>query len=295
MEKKLKSFMNIKILGIASLLCAGFSLQASTTLTMGATNGTGLTDGSDYVSPYTGYLANYGGGTTGISLYCDDAADSISPPSSYTAYVTALANAGNTPNPTTRFASATGATDTTGTVLANDGFTGALPTGVNLYEDLAWLYTQMAGYLANNTGGTSNGVDVTGLQEAAWDLTSNGGPQGASTHAKEWLSLVKLYGGTSGTNPVTGTQGTASDGVKLSVYQANYSNWVVITDTVTAGCVKGGGAGCTGSVGQEFLASIGSSAVTTAASATPEPATFGLFGCALIFGGMIARRRRASK
>lgn len=281
--------MKNKFLGVAGLLLAGVSLQASTTLTMSNPLITsGLTDGNESVSPYTGYLANYGSGSTAISLYCDDAADTISPPSTYTADVTAITAAGNGSN--TRFGSATGASDASGSVLAKDGVTGALPTGVNLYEDLAWLYTQMAGY---NTNNASDHADIIGMQEAAWDLTSTVGPQSYSTQAAEWVNLALKYAAsdpTSGTKESITVNGTTTS---LTVYQANYANWVVITPVSAVGCTAGGGTGCSTSnqVGQEFLANIGTG-VVTGGSAAPEPATFGLFGSALLFGGMIARRRR---
>ncbi len=281
--------MKIQFLGVAGLLLAGISLQASTTLTMSNPLVTsGLSDGSDAVSPYTGYLANYGNGTTAINLYCDDAADTIAPPNSYTADVTAVTAAGLGSN--TRFGSATGASDATGSVLNKDGITGALPTGVNLYEDLAWLYTQMAGYKANNASDTA---DYIGMQEAAWDLTSTVGPQDYTTQAAEWVNLALKY---AASNPTTGTQESVTVGsttTKLTVYQANYANWVVITPVSAVGCTAGGGTGCSTSnqVGQEFLANIGTGSVT-GGSATPEPATFGLFGSALLFGGILARRRR---
>jgi hypothetical protein len=79
------------------------------------------------------------------------------------------------------------------------------------------------------------------------------------------------------------------------------SDWFIVTAESSAGCTIGsnGSTGCTpgtagtGSVTQEFLAySSGGMVVTTQnISAAPEPASFILFGSALLVGVAVGRRR----
>jgi hypothetical protein len=279
--------MKMRLVGVASLLFVAFSMQASTTLTMTG-YGSGLSDNGVLISPYTGNLSVAGTSYNGINLYCDDAIDAAgSKNAAYTVNVTTLTS-GNLSD--TRFGTNTSATISGNspqgkgpTELAAAGFS-TPPVGTALYEDLAWLYTQMMQ--------TSNNTQLTGLQEAAWDLTSNSGPQGQSSAAEQWLALLKTLD-TSTLQTKTGTL----NGVNY--IGATFGDWLIIDDTSAAGQYKGGGtSSCnTGDGCQEFLAyfSGGSGTVGGGSGGTPEPATFGLFGSALLFGIVYARRRRASK
>jgi hypothetical protein len=111
------------------------------------------------------------------------------------------------------------------------------------------------------------------------------GISGVNAAALSWLNILK--GLTLSTMQVNGAGYTG----------VTFANWDVIDDTSAAGkSTGGGGPTCnTGAGCQEFLAYTGGTTIVTTNVVAPEPATFGVFGSALLFGAMIARRRRASK
>jgi hypothetical protein len=268
-----------RVWGLAGLLCAGVSLQAATTLSI-TNDGT---NGNAVISPYTGTLIEGSNTITGVKLFCDDALD-YSPTAPSTAYNVVVSSITGSLS-STRFGSAAAAGTSSG--ITPSGFT--MPTGTTLYDELAWIYTQMMA--------TSVLSSQEALQVAAWSLTA---PE------TNWLSPAKGVAGISGVDSAAQGWLTTLKGLTLTTMQVNgsgytgvtFSNWDVIDDTSAAGkATGGGGPSCnTGAGCQEFLAYTGGTGiVTTNTAGTPEPATFGLFGSALLFGAMVARRRRASK
>jgi len=241
--------IRLGMIAIAGLLVAGSSLQATTsTLYLSSSSPTGFVPG-----PYNGTL-----GGVSVELFCDDAIDTAPIGGSWAVDTTTIANA--TSN--TRFGE-----QTTNTAGSN------LPTGVALYEELAWLFTQLAAQ--------SNATVAQGIQDAAWDLTSTGGP--ANTDAAIWLTAAKAdYNLTSGIAKVS------VDSTSIAVLDPSWTNWMILTDPAAVNKPGGGDVGK-----QEFLAYYNTtgSGGPSQPSATPEPATFGLFGSGLLVAGMFLRRK----
>jgi hypothetical protein len=78
-------------------------------------------------------------------------------------------------------------------------------------------------------------------------------------------------------------------GATVTLQSVNLNDWFVI-DAAT----DGGSTDSAGTTWQEYLSySSGGSGLGGGGSATPEPATFGLLGSALLFGGLFLRRRSA--
>ncbi len=133
------------ILLIAALfVCASASFAQTTSMYLSGTgdNATLYDGGSGvYVDPYTATV----GGVSGVSVICDDWSDNSYVGESWTADVTTLAslNAGTN---------------------SNAPLFGTSPTNVTLYNELAWLGTQL---LANPT----NYANQVAVSFALWELT----------------------------------------------------------------------------------------------------------------------------
>lgn len=232
-------------------------------------------------SPYTGTLSG-----TAVQLFCDDAVDNATIGSSWSVYSTSLAAS----NSNTRFGE-----DSTAPGYAT-AFTDAgvpAPTGTTLYDELAWLFTQ----LVNNS---SNSTIVTSIQNAAWDLTSatcetdaqgtctgSGNPQLATN------TLVWIAAAANDWNKTSGIAALSVDGTTASIVNPNYSDWMILTAPAAVNDPTGG------SGQQEMLAYYtstgdGATSQTQTQSATPEPATFCLFGLAFC-GLAIYNRKRLAK
>jgi hypothetical protein len=234
---------------------------AASTLYLSDSTPDGFTPG-----PYQGTLDG-----VGVQLYCDDAIDTAPIGGSWTVDVTSIAN--STSN--TRFGEAT-TNDWASTSDFPAGTTQAqLPTGIALYQELAWLFTQLATQ--------TNPTIKQGIQDAAWDLTSTGGPTDDVADAKIWIAAaVNDYNKTSGIAPVS------VDGTSVTVINPAYSNWLILTDPDSVNKPTGGG-------NQEFLAYYNTSSPGDPPSAAPEPASFGLLGGGLLaFGTFATRKRRAA-
>jgi hypothetical protein len=238
------------IITLIGALAACASLQASNIVYLSSSTPSGFTAG-----PYSGTLNGIG-----IELFCDDAVDNAPIGGSWTVDVTSIAGA--TSN--TRFGEQT--TNVAGATL---------PTGTALYEELAWLYTQLA-----NT--TPNSSYALGVQTAAWDLTSTDDPNDGAD-AKIWMAAAQAdYNKTSGIPAVT------VDSTIVTIVDPTYSNWMILTPPAGINDPTGG------SGNQEFLSYYDSTG-SGGHSPTPEPATFGLAGVGLLAGGLFGRRRRRAK
>ncbi len=282
----------ILIAFIVGAFALSVSLQAGSTTNLDfntQSNSPGLIyDGPYGISPYTGTV----GGLT-VTLYCDDFNDNINyGQQNITAYSTALPTTTNAAfQADTRYA------------VANPTTAGAgYPAGTQLYEEMAWLATQM-----QNTTGTNATYNDIAIQEAIWTLTDD----------------KNVNDGQSPQNQTTTGTGTRSDAGVQQSYLAwiadaaadydhtnvsGYANlvtadWSIITAVGSAGCTIGsnGSTGCTpgtagtGAVTQEFLAYSPTVGQNGSQTATPEPASWILIGSGLLAGGLIGRRRVNTK
>jgi hypothetical protein len=217
------------------------------------------------ISPYSGSLSTTVGSvttTTAITLYCDDVNNNAPVNTWWNVNISQVTgNLGETRYGSSNPAGSSG--DLPGTSIP-------IPTGSTLYEEEAWLYTQMM----DLTGSQKSSTNVTALQEAAWELTSNGESSAEETNASPWLTAAYNAVANNGRN------GASVNGVTLQT--ATYSDWFVLTDTAAAGN--------SGSVGnQELLAYYSSgSPQTTQNSPVPEPPT-----CWLLAAGSILMFARA--
>ncbi len=240
----------------------GAALPASaSTLYLSDSTPAGFTPG-----PYQGTLDG-----VGVQLFCDDAIDTAPIGGSWTVDVTSIAN--STSN--TRFGEAT-TNNWTSTSYFPPGTTQAqLPTGAMLYQELAWLFTQLATQ--------TNPTIKQGIQDAAWDLTSTGAPSDDLADAKIWIAAaVNDYSKTSGISPIS------VDGTSVVIVNPAYGNWMILTDVNSINKPTGGG-------NQEFLAYYNTTNPGDPPSAAPEPASFGLLGGGLLaFGTFATRKRRAA-
>ena len=227
--------------------------QAATTLSFPNLNNV-LYNGSEPISPYAGSL-----GGQAVTLFCDDFNDAISIPATYQVNITAD-NASNLS--LTRFVST--------------NYNSAYPTGSTLYEEMAWLFTQMM-----QPGQTT--ANQIAIQEAVWHMTaSTPGAVSTTSLSNSGSNLTYLQWITDAGNDYNKTvSGFATP---------NYSSWMILTDVANAS-VKTQGTG-----NQELLAYYTSGSSITSAAATPEPGTIVTLatGLALLAAGLY-RRDRAGK
>jgi hypothetical protein len=217
------------------------------------------------VSPYSGTLNQTMGlntTTTSVTLYCDDANNNAPVGSYWNVNISQVT--GNLSN--TKF-------DTNNPVGGSGNLPGTsipIPTGTTLYEEDAWLYTQMM----NLPNPGSNTATLTAMQEAAWELTSNGETNSEETAASPWLAAAFNAVANNGQN------GSSVNGVALHI--ASYADWYVFTDTASPN-----NSGSTGN--QEFLTFFASGAPTVT---TPEPNSWWLLGNSLLIGLALRLRHR---
>jgi len=295
--------MRTKLTILAGALIFGASVsQAATSylLDFNTVDSSSLVKDSGYaISPYTGTLD----GGSAIQLYCDDFNDSIQfGQQNIQVYKTALTASAADLKADTRY------------YVDNPSSVSSYPSGLTLYEEMAWLATQMQ---------HADTINDKAIQEAIWQLTDASGgntaPNNSSGYhggvttgytgtnsttaqsAAHWIQDAQAY--IAGYNATTGTSSWSS-----SSYYANLvlSDWSVITAVDSAGCTTGsydyhGVHGCTpghagyGSTTQEFLAYIPgtSGANPPPPSGVPEPASFVLIGSGLVAGAIVRRRRNA--
>ncbi|HVW08179.1 MAG TPA: PEP-CTERM sorting domain-containing protein [Bryobacteraceae bacterium] len=287
--------MRTKLTILAGALIFGASMgQAATSYILDfntQSNSPGLVyDGSYAISPYSGTVNG-----TSVNLYCDDFNDTINfGQQNISVYSTALNADSSTLSAQTRYGAANPSSTYT-------------DSGSTLYEEMAWLATQM-----QYTGSTNDKA----IQEAIWQLTdapggssapnnsryNNGsassGDDGTAQSAAKWIQDAQSY-----IDGFNATTGTSSWGYANHYANLDVSDWYIITSVNSAGCTVGndGPKGCSGSTTQEFLAySTGGLSTSTGNQnpppppGVPEPATFGLIGSGLVAGALV-RRRKACK
>jgi hypothetical protein len=198
-----------------------------------------------YLSPYTGTITPTGGQTSTLALYCDDFNDEVTNGQSWSAYVTSVlsSNLSNTLFGTT-----------------NPNTSG--PTGNTLYEEEAYLATQIqTNFAANNLGA------IEAIQDAMWVLTDsptnprNPVPNYNDPTVLNWINLAAA--------DVATYQNTGNSAV-------SYANWYVLSDTNTT------------DPHQEFLFYTANSQIFQ----TPEPATMALAGFGLLAVYFVGARRK---
>jgi hypothetical protein len=221
------------------------------------------------ISPYTGTLSITVGGTTTnspITLYCDDVNNSAPVGTYWNVNISKVT--GNLSD--TRY-------DTSNPTGSSGNLAGTnipIPTGSTLYDEEAWLYTQMM----DLTGAQKSSANITALQEAAWELTSNGESGAEESNASPWLTAAYNAVANNGRN------GSSVNGIALQT--AIYSDWYVFTDTAAANN--------DGAVGNQELLAYSASAlpVTTQSSPVPEPGSFWMPGGSLLIFARVRFRRR---
>jgi len=296
--------MRTKLTILAGALIFGAAMgQAATSYSLDfntQSNSPGLVyDGSYAISPYTGTLNN----GSPIQLYCDDFNDTVQfGQQNIQVYKTALTGSSTDLRNQTRYGA------------DNPSSNAAYPSGLTLYEEMAWLATQM-----QQAGSTNDKA----LQEAIWQLTDaptgstapnntsgyhggvttgySGTTSSTAQSAAHWIQDAMNY--VAGYNSTTNTSSWSNSG-----YYANLvlSDWYVLTAVDSAGCTTGsynhyGIEGCTpghagsGSTTQEFLTYIPttSGANPPPPPSAPEPASFVLIGSGLLGGVSVRRRRKA--
>lgn len=274
-----------KLILTAAIFGASASgLFADTVAYLQSAGPTSQTDGSYAVSPYTGNLGitSYAGSAThntdgsvntgvtsvtggiagGVQLFCDDFPDHAVFGQTWNAQVTGVTSSDSTS--LTRFG-------------ASNPNAFSYPAGTALYEELAWLFNQTA----NNNESAANQIAI---QEAVWHLTDAPGatPTASSTNTGTNLTYLQWITAAAADSTI---QADGKSKVTAGFATATYSQWYVVTadNYKTAGST------------QEFLAYNAAGGITgTTHSASPEPATFALFGGGLLAVGFFARKRKQS-
>jgi len=295
--------MRTKLTILAGALIFGASMsQAATSYLLDFntySNSPGLVyDGSYAISPYSGTIDG-----VQVDLYCVDFNDTIQfGKQNIEVYKTALTASTANLQAQTRYG------------VDNPG-SNSYASGITLYEQMAWLTTQM------QHAGTTNDKAI---QEAIWQLTDAYGGNTAPNNSSNYHGGITTgYSGTSSSsaqsaahwiqdaqnyiasyNATTGTSSWSNAGYYADLV---LSDWYIVTAVDSAGCTTGsydyhGQEGCTpghqgyGSTTQEFLAYLpGTTGSTptppTPPSGVPEPATFVLIGSGLVAGAVVRRRK----
>lgn len=290
--------MRTKLTILAGTLIFGASMgQAATSYLLDFntySNSPGLVyDGGYAISPYNGTIDG-----TPVTLYCDDFNDSIQfGQQNIEVYKTALTASNADLRAQTRYGA------------DNPSSNSSYAYGFTLYEQMAWLATQM------QHAGTTNDKAI---QEAIWQLTDAGWANAPNNSQNYHGGVTTGYSGTTSTtaqsaahwiqdaqnyiasyNTTTGTSGWSNAGYYADLV---LSDWYIVTAVTSAGCTTGsynyhGVEGCTpghsgyGSTTQEFLAYLpGTTGSTPPPSGVPEPATFVLIGSGLVAGAVLRRR-----
>jgi len=248
--------MNKKVLTVLVALGACSAAHASTSFSFQNLNGV-LVSAGEYISPYSGTL-----GGQAVTLFCDDFNDNVPVPSTYNVNITA-------PN----------ASSLSNTRFATTNYNSAYPSGTVLYEEIAWLFTQMM------APGHSQANEI-GIQEAVWHMTSSTPTAVATTSLSNTGSnLTYLQWITDAQNDYNKTVSGFST--------PNDGQWMILTDVANA-TTKTVGTG-----NQELFAYYTANNVptTSGASSTPEPGTITTLaiGMALLVAGLQKRRRAAGQ
>jgi len=183
-----------------------------------------------------------------VALYCDDFNHEVTSGNTWSAYVTSVLSS-----------------DLSNTLYGVTNANPSGPAGNTLYEQQAYLATQIqTHFVANDLG------SIEAIQDAMWVLTdspsnpNNPVPNANSSAVQNWLNLAAA--------DVANYHSTGNSAV-------NYSSWYVLSDANT------------NSPHQEFVFYSANSDIVQ----TPEPATMALVGCGLLavyFAGV--RRKKQS-
>lgn len=234
MRVSLRAITLILVLLAAAATAIADPLTPTTPVTLTGV-GDGSTVGSVYVDPYTATV----GGVSNTSVICDDWSDNSYINESWTANVTNVATAG-----------------TSGTPLFGNNQT--------LYNELAWLATQL---LANPTNPTRQAE----VSFAMWELTY--GANGTSTESPSPSTYLSEYGTAAEQSAVaTLLSEAASEG------GFNSSGWEILTPNTSDPITCSGGP-CPSTPPQEFLVYV------------PEPPAPVLLGAGLATLIFLFRRR----
>ncbi len=248
--------MKSKMLAVAIALSACSLAHGATAFSFPNLNGV-LTAGGEPISPYSGSL-----GGVPVTLFCDDFNDNVPIPANYNVNVTTV-----------------NSSDFSNTRFATTNYNVAYPAGTTLYQQMAWLFTQMM------TSGQTQANQI-GIQEAVWHMTSTT-PAAVST-----ISLANTGSDLSYVQWIAAAQGDYNHSVN-GYATPNYSNWMILTDVANA-TVKTVGTG-----NQELMAyySAGGNSTVVGNTLAPEPGSIALFGIgltALLAGARFRGRRGGS-
>ena len=212
-----------------------------------------LVSAGEYISPYAGTL-----GGTAVTLFCDDFNDDVPVPSTYNVNISAP----NGSLSNTRF--------------GTTNYNAAYPSGTALYEEIAWLFTQMMG-----SGQTQ--ANQIGMQEAVWHMT-------ASTPGS--VSTTSLSNTGSNLTYLQWITDAASDYSKTvnGFATPDYTHWMILSD-VAIQTTKTVGTGYQGLFAY-YTANGTPPIVTTQTGAVPEPGTVSMLtiGLGLMLAGLKKRR-----
>ncbi len=237
---------------LAVLLAVGAcsAAHASTSFSFPNLNGV-LYSAGEPIGPYAGSL-----GGAAVTIFCDDFNDNVPVPTTYNVDVTAA-----------------NATDLSLTRFGSANYNTAYAAGTTLYEQIAWMFTQMV------SPGESQANQIA-IQEAVWHMTSST-PSAVST-----VSLAKTGANLTYLQWITAAQSDYNKTVS-GFTTPNFSNWMILTDVANASTKT------VGTGNQELLAYYTTSGPPTnnSVSSTPEPGTSTMLagGIALVFLG--TRRR----
>jgi len=234
--------------------------------------------GGSPLGPYTGTL----GGQT-VALYCDDFNTHVSPGDSYTVNTTLVSSILASPSSYTNTVRFDG-------TASKDGI--ALPSGTNIYQEVAWLLTQETHYVQPSGSSNQAGTVQDAIQDAIWSLTESDSAStsnanyhanvsGSSNSALNPYLWATLAANSTNLNAVSNSSYTTATG-GITLYAADYTTWEVIDQSNSFLNAANGGVGGTGQY-QEMLTQVASAggSGSGSGSATPEPGTFLLLGGAL--------------
>ena len=193
---------------VLALLAVPFASANSSNVSMHLSGVNGANNGTYYVSPYYGVM-NYGtSNAQNVVLFCDDINNWMSIGATWTANITNLGTAINTPN---GFANTRYGGVPTSPVFSNPAVG---KSATIAYEEAAWLILQFT---------PSNYVT---LQEALWDVMNPGTYSNPSVNS--WLSQAQMAKHYSSINPNMFNIITNVGPLQLT---GQYQEFIIVTPT----------------------------------------------------------------